>query len=46
MNAVSSAGARGLMQLMPATAKGLGVSNIGRPPRKYNGRYKISSSNA
>src|SRR3546814_13561513 len=35
--AVSSAGAQGLMQLMPATAKGLGVSDSFDPTQAVNG---------
>jgi peptidoglycan DL-endopeptidase CwlO len=42
--AVSPAGAQGLMQLMPATAKGLGVHNSFDPQQAINGAAKLLSS--
>ena len=39
-NAGSGAGARGLTQLMPATASGLGVSNVLDPAQSINGGAK------
>lgn len=40
-NAVSPAGARGLMQLMPATARGLGVTDPGDPLQNVLGGAKL-----
>ena len=42
--AVSKAGAQGLMQLMPATARGLGVQNSFDPQQAINGAAKLLSS--
>jgi hypothetical protein len=39
--AVSKAGAQGLMQLMPATARGLGVDNSFDPQQAINGAAKL-----
>ncbi|GAA3930566.1 transglycosylase SLT domain-containing protein [Actinoplanes auranticolor] len=41
--AVSRAGAQGLMQLMPATARGLGVDNSFDPQQAINGAAKLLS---
>ena len=39
--AVSSAGAQGLMQLMPATARGLGVGNSFDPAQAVDGAARL-----
>jgi len=44
-DAVSPAGAQGLMQLMPSTAKGLGVQNPFDPEQAINGAAKLLSRN-
>jgi peptidoglycan DL-endopeptidase CwlO len=43
--AVSRAGAQGLMQIMPGTAKGLGVSNAFDPAQAVEGAAKLLKSN-
>ncbi|HEY0000440.1 MAG TPA: transglycosylase SLT domain-containing protein [Actinoplanes sp.] len=43
--AVSKAGAQGLMQLMPSTAKGLGVHNSFDPEQAINGGAKLLARN-
>ncbi|HET6481291.1 MAG TPA: transglycosylase SLT domain-containing protein [Actinoplanes sp.] len=43
--AVSKAGAQGLMQLMPATAKGLGVHDSFDPEQAINGGAKLLARN-
>jgi peptidoglycan DL-endopeptidase CwlO len=42
-NAVSGAGAQGLMQLMPSTASGLGVTNSFDPTQAVDGAAKLLS---
>jgi hypothetical protein len=44
-NAVSPAGAQGLMQIMPTTAKGLGVRNSFDPEQAINGAAKLLARN-
>jgi cell wall-associated NlpC family hydrolase len=44
-NAVSKAGAQGLMQIMPATARGLGVDNAFDPAQAINGAAKLLAQN-
>jgi soluble lytic murein transglycosylase-like protein len=43
--AVSPAGAQGLMQLMPSTARGLGVRNSFDPEQAINGAAKLLAGN-
>jgi soluble lytic murein transglycosylase-like protein len=44
-HAVSKAGARGLMQIMPGTAKGLGVTNAFDPAQAVDGAAKLLAGN-
>ncbi|HEY7273521.1 MAG TPA: transglycosylase SLT domain-containing protein [Actinoplanes sp.] len=44
-DAVSPAGAQGLMQLMPSTARGLGVRNSFDPEQAINGAAKLLAHN-
>jgi hypothetical protein len=44
-NAVSPAGAQGLMQLMPSTARGLGVHDAFDPEQAINGAAKLLAHN-
>jgi soluble lytic murein transglycosylase-like protein len=44
-HAVSKAGARGIMQLMPSTAKGLGVDNAFDPEQAIFGGAKLLAKN-